>query len=493
MQGFKEECGIVGIIGDPEAAGLAYLALFAQQHRGQEGCGIVTYESNAQTHGQGPSQGYRQEEHRQDPGHFHAHKSFGLVSDSFSANKLAKLRGEAALGHVRYSTQGGRLIQNVQPFHFKTAIGGLSVAHNGNLTNGAKLRQELEESGSIFQSTSDTEVFIHLLAKSRGRTVRDRIFEVMTQVKGAYSMVILSEDRLFAVRDPHGFRPFVLGQRGSAYIAASETCALDLIDAQVLREVEPGEVVEMQPGDLQSHFPLAKQSTAFCAFEPIYFARPDSLVYGEVIYNHRKKMGTILAREAPAEDADIVIAVPDSGVPMAMGFSEQSGLSLELGLVRNHYVGRTFIQPAQDIRDFGVKLKLNPVVSALKGRSVVVVDDSIVRGTTCAKIMRMLRSAGVKKIHMRIGSPPITHSCYYGVDTPHRDKLLAAQKNVDEIKAMLGCDSLAYLSIEGLREALGDLEESRYCTACFNGNYPEEIFADIKDQPTDINGPGLRA
>lgn len=477
-QSFREECGVIGVFGDKEAAKLAYLGLFAQQHRGQEGCGIVTLD------------------HCSDSGEntkFRAHKSFGLVADSFTQKTLQELTGEFAIGHVRYSTQGGHIIQNVQPFYFKSALGSLAIAHNGNLTNAESLRKELEDSGSIFQSTSDTEVFVHLIARADARTVRDRIFSSMLRVQGAYSIVLMSEEALFAFRDPYGFRPLVLGKKNDAYIVASETCALDLIDAEFVREIQPGEVVQITKDGLESFYPVAKKTTAFCSFEPIYFARPDSQIFGDVIYTLRKKMGTILAREAPAPDAEVVIAVPDSGVPMAMGYAEQAKIPLELGLVRNHYVGRTFIQPEQEIRDFAVRLKLNPVLSVLKGKSVVVVDDSIVRGTTSAKIIRMIRQAGARNIHLRVGSPPITHSCFYGVDTPHREKLLAAQKNVDQIREFLGCDSIGYLSNEGLREALGDQKQTRFCTACFTGRYLEQIHATIVSQPTDQTGPGLRS
>lgn len=478
MRAWREECGVVGIIGDPEAANLAYLALFAQQHRGQEGCGIVTFDRSTQA---------------ADTGGFHAHRSFGLVTDGFTPDTLSKLKGDTAIGHVRYSTQGGHLIENVQPFHFRTVHGPVAIAHNGNLTNGTIIRRELETAGSVFQSTSDTEVFVHLIARARSPKLLDRIFEAMQRVSGAYSMVIMSQDRIYAVRDPYGFRPLVLGRRHNAYIVASETCALDLLDAEFVREVEPGEVVELTATNMTSHFPMERKPTAFCSFEPIYFARPDSQVFGQIIYEHRKEMGHVLAREAPAPTADIVIAVPDSGVPMAMGFAEESGLKLELGLVRNHYVGRTFIQPAQEIRDFSVKLKLNPVRKVLEGKSVVVVDDSIVRGTTSAKIIRMIRQAGAREIHMRIGSPPITHSCFYGVDTPQRTRLLAAQKDVVSIREFLGCDSIAYLSIKGLKQALNDQGKGRFCTACFDGHYPENIHCEVPSEPTDRTGPGLRA
>ncbi|MBM4250988.1 MAG: amidophosphoribosyltransferase [Deltaproteobacteria bacterium] len=477
MKSIREECGVVGVLGHPDAASMVYLGLFAQQHRGQEGCGIVSLERDGQT----------------EQAKFNAHKSFGLVAESFNPAILSQLKGDCAVGHVRYSTQGGHIIQNVQPFYFRTSLGALAIAHNGNLTNAAAIRTELERSGSVFQSTSDSEIFVHLLARAEAPTILERIFTVMAKVSGAYSMVIQAESRLYAVRDPYGFRPLVLGQRQNSYIVASETCALDLMDATLIREIQPGEVVEITAEGLTSHFPLPKRQTAFCSFEPIYFARPDSQIFGDEIYSLRRKMGRMLAEEAPAPDADIVIAVPDSGVPMAVGFSEGASLPFELGLVRNHYVGRTFIQPAQEIRDFGVRLKLNPVLSVLKGKSVVVVDDSIVRGTTSAKIIRMIRQAGAKRIHMRIGSPPITYSCFYGVDTPERAKLLAAQKNVDAIRAYIGCDSLAYLSIEGLRSVLGDSDPGRFCTACFNGKYPESVHASISTQPTDACGPGLRS
>jgi amidophosphoribosyltransferase len=476
MKSLREECGVAGVIGDSAAANLVYLSLFAQQHRGQEGCGIVAYEAQPSSEKEGK---------------FNAHKSFGLVADSFPPDVLSKLSGDSAIGHVRYSTQGGHIIQNIQPFYFRTALGPLAIAHNGNLTNGAILRKELESTGSVFQSTSDTEVFVHLIARAKGRTVLDRIFETVAKVHGAYSIVILSEDRLYAVRDSFGFRPLVIGRRHNAHIVVSETCALDLIDGGFVREVEPGEVVEITSKNIISHFPGEQRQPAFCSFEPIYFARPDSIVFGQLVYDQRKKMGQVLAREAPAPDADLVIAVPDSGVPMATGFAEASGLKLELGLVRNHYVGRTFIQPAQEIRDFGVKLKLNPVRGVLEGKSVVVVDDSIVRGTTSAKIIRMIRMAGARSIHLRIGSPPITHSCFYGVDTPSRANLMAAQNQVEEIREMLGCDSLGYLSTKGLAEALLDREKSKFCTACFTGHYPEKIHADIPSAPTDTTGTGL--
>ncbi len=471
MAGIHEECGVVGVIGDPEAANLIYLGLYALQHRGQEASGILTVNTSGQ---------------------FSAHKTFGLVGDGFTREVLDRLEGSAGIGHNRYSTQGGkRMLQNIQPFSFKTAIGGMSIAHNGNLTNADLLRKSLESEGSIFQSTSDTEIFMHLIARSQAATLTERLGEVMAKVHGAYSLTILSQDRLYAARDPFGFRPLVIGRRGGAVVVASETCALDLIDASFEREVEPGEIIEIDAsGQLRSSFPLEQNKRAFCSFEPIYFSRPDSTVFGEEVYSTRKKIGAELARQAHV-DADIVIAVPDSGVPMAIGYANTVGLPLELGLVRNHYVGRTFIEPSQSIRDFGVKLKLNAVGSVLKGKRVIVVDDSLVRGTTSAKILRMIRTAGASEIHLRLGSPPITHSCYFGVDTPEREHLLAAQRSVESIRELLGADSLAFLSLDGLKAALGSKHCNDYCYGCFNGDYPEQTFCEIKEQPVDRMSFGL--
>lgn len=471
--GFREECGVVGVVGDEDAANLIYLSLYALQHRGQEAAGIVTLN---------------------DEGKFCGHKTFGLVGDGFSKEILEKLHGKVGIGHNRYSTAGGRMMQNIQPFSFNTAIGSLSIAHNGNLTNAKTLRRQLEAEGSIFQSTSDTEIFMHLLAKNNSSSILERIVEVMKLVKGAYSLLILAEDRLFALRDPHGFRPLVIGRRGSAAVVVSETCALDLIDAEFEREVAPGEVIEIHDdGFIKSHIAVESSRKAFCSFEPIYFARPDSQVFKEDIYELRKRMGTVLAEESQVE-ADVVVAVPDSGVPMAIGFANEAKLPLELGFIRNHYVGRTFIEPSQSIRDFGVKLKLNPVSSTLKNKRVIVVDDSLVRGTTSVKILRMLRDAGVKEIHMRLGSPPITHSCYFGVDTPERSKLLAAQRTVEEMRDFIGADTLAFLSQEGLKKALGNEYADNYCYGCFSGDYPADIALDpIESAPTDKAGPGVRA
>ena len=470
--GLKEECGVVGVVGDADAANLIFLSLYALQHRGQEAAGIVTLNAD---------------------GRFSGHKTFGLVGDGFSKEILDKLEGSVGIGHNRYSTAGGRMIQNVQPFSFNTAIGSLSIAHNGNITNAKELRSQLEAEGSIFQSTSDSEVFMHLLAKNDSNSILERIVEVMKVVKGAYSLLILAQDRLFALRDPYGFRPLVIGRRGSAAVLVSETCALDLIDAEFEREVAPGEVIEIHSdGFIKSHIAVESSRKAFCSFEPIYFARPDSRVFDEEIYALRKRMGVSLAEESDVA-ADIVVAVPDSGVPMAMGFASAANLPLELGFIRNHYVGRTFIEPSQSIRDFGVKLKLNPVSSVLKGKRVIVVDDSLVRGTTSLKIIRMMRQAGAKEIHLRLGSPPITHSCYFGVDTPDRSQLLAAQRTVEEMRDFIGADTLAFLSVAGLQRALGENNAKNYCYGCFSGDYPETLNQKIEPAPTDRYGPGIRA
>lgn len=476
----KEECGIFGAIGDKEAANLVYLGLYALQHRGQEGCGIVSIS----TSDSGSTEG-----------RFFEHKSFGLVADSFDRQSLNKLPGDAAIGHVRYSTHGGNTFQNIQPFTFRLpGIGPVAIAHNGNLTNAEILRRDLEKSGSIFSTTSDTEVIIHLLARSNRTDLLSKISDALAHIKGAYSLLIQTQDRIYGIRDPHGFRPLVVARREGCHVLASETCALDLIDATDFREVDPGEIVELSVNGLKSHSLGAKVTDhAFCAFEPIYFARPDSYVFGSEVYEMRKAMGSLLAEEAPPLDGEIVMAIPDSGVPMALGYAEQAGLPMELGLVRNHYVGRTFIEPSQEIRDFGVKLKLNPVINSLRGKNVVVIDDSIVRGTTSVKIIRMLRKSGVNKIHFRIGSPPITHSCYYGVDTPKREDLIAAQKNVEAMKSFLGADSLAFLSLPGLQKALSRGSKKSFCFGCFTGKYVEDVCAEIPKAPTDLDGPGLQA
>lgn len=460
--GLKEECGIVGVLGHQEAARLSCLALHALQHRGQEACGIVA---------------------KGEVG-FHSEKGLGLVSEVFTQKRLGELSGSVAIGHNRYSTSGkSSMVQNIQPFLFNTSAGSIAIAHNGNITNADTLRRKLESEGSIFQSTSDTEIIVHLLAKAKSTSILGRLLQVLPMIKGAYSMVLLSNNCLYAIRDRFGFRPLVLGKQGDAHIVASETCALDLVGTSFTREVEPGEIVEITKNGTESYFPFASVKTprSFCAFEIIYFARPDSQVLNKDVYSFRKEIGRQLALETHVE-ADIVVAVPDSGVPVALGYSEITQLPTELGLIRNHYVGRTFIEPAQSIRDFGVKLKLNAVKSVLEGKRVVVVDDSLVRGTTSIKIIRMIRQVGAKEVHLRLGAPPIVYSCYFGVDTPNRESLLAAQSSCESMREKVGADTLGFLSLEGLRKALGG---SSFCFGCFNGKYPEDIDRSIQRQPVD--------
>lgn len=444
---FKEECGVFGIWGSPEAANLTYLGLHALQHRGQEGAGIVSTDGSS----------------------LHMHKDLGLVGDIFGARVLERLPGEAAIGHVRYATAGGGGIKNAQPFAVQTALCPLAIAHNGNLVNAEGVRRKLENEGAIFFSTSDTEVILHLVARRPEPALEDRIAEALHQVKGAYSLLFLSDDKMIGVRDPHGFRPLILGKHKGAWVLASETCALDLIEAEYVREIEPGEMVVVDETGLKSLRPFPEAPASRCIFEHVYFARPDSILFGQSVYATRVRMGKRLAQEHP-KDADLVIPVPDSGVPAAIGYAQASGIPFGMGLVRSHYVGRTFIEPSQSIRHFGVKLKLNALGGELEGKRVVVVDDSIVRGTTSRKIVKMLRKAGAKEVHLRISSPPSAWPCYYGIDTPTRQELIASSHSVEEIGKYVTADSLGYLSLEGLHEAVGSGGEG-FCDACFTGNY----------------------
>ncbi len=449
---WNEECGVLAAVGVAHAAEIVALGLHALQHRGQEATGVVSCDDN---------------------GNFHSHKGIGLVSDVHREAALAQLPGHLAIGHNRYSTAGGLTLENTQPLRVVYRGGSLALAHNGNLTNARALRAGLEESGSIFQTTLDTEVFLHLIALATNDSVEDALIEAARQVEGAYSLVVLTQESVIALRDPHGFRPLCIGRLGDGYVVASETCALDLVGADLLREVEPGEMVIIDPHGMRSRraVPVA-QPMQHCIFEHIYFSRPDSQVFGETVDRVRRRLGRKLAEEHPA-DADVVIAVPDSSNSIALGFSENSGISFELGLIRNHYVGRTFIQPMQAGRDFGVRVKFNPVREVLDGKRVVVVDDSIVRGTTSRKLVNLLRRAGAVEVHFRVGSPPVTHPCFYGIDTPSRRELIGAQKNVEEIRAYLGVDSLGYLSLEGMLAC--EKEPQRYCRACFTGAYPVAI------------------
>jgi len=451
---FHEECGVFGVYGHPDAAALTALGLHALQHRGQESAGIVAYDGEQ----------------------FNAHRGPGLVSDNFSSKEvIARLPGAMAIGHVRYATTGEVALRNIQPLFADFEFGGLAICHNGNLTNSYQLRRQLVRRGSLFQSTSDTEVIVHLIATSLKDTVVERLTDALKQVEGAYSLVALSQDSLIGLRDPLGVRPLVLGRLGDAWILSSETCALDIIDAEFVRDVEPGEIVIIGVGGVRSVKPFAEEPKRLCVFEYIYFARPDSVLEGKSVYEARKRIGRELAREAPV-DADIVVPVPDSGVPAALGYAAESGLPFELGIIRNHYVGRTFIEPTDQIRHLGVRLKHNANRADLVGKRVILVDDSIVRGTTSTKIVEMVRHAGAREVHMRVSSPPITHPCFYGIATPSRDQLLAARFEVDEIKKFIGVDSLAFLSIDGLYRAMGEPGRNplapRFCDACFTGDYP---------------------
>lgn len=447
-ESLKHECGVFGILDDPDAARLTYLGLHALQHRGQEAAGIVA----------------------RDGAELRVHRGEGLVQEVFDETALRTLPGEAAIGHVRYATFGGSHFRNVQPFLVAWKDGQVAIAHNGNLTNADALRAELEERGSIFATTSDTEVVLHLLAASDQKTFVNRLVDALRRLEGAYCLLVMTGRMMVAVRDPWGFRPLVLGKRGGSWVVASESSAIEFVQGEVVREIEPGEMVILEDDRVESIRPFARQPRRACIFEYVYFARPDTNLFGKDVYPARIRMGEILARNYPAR-ADVVIPVPDSGAPAALGFSRGSGLPYAMGLLRSHYVGRTFIEPSQRIRDFGVRLKLSPVRSVVAGKRVVVVDDSIVRGTTSQKIVRLLRQAGAAEVHMRISSPPMTGPCHYGIDTPDRDDLVAARLDVARIRQFLDCDSLAYLSIEDLREAIGE-DGSRFCDACFTGNYP---------------------
>lgn len=449
-----EECGVFGIYGHEDAATLTALGLHALQHRGQESSGIASL----------------------DNGQFFVHRGLGLVDDIFNdTDVISKLKGNCAVGHNRYATTGETLLRNVQPLYAELSFGGFAVAHNGNLTNAMKLRSELVAQGSIFHCTSDTEVIIHLVALSRKTTVLERVIESLKTVEGAYSLVILAEGKMIGVRDPNGFRPLILGKLGKAHILVSETCALDIIGADYVRDIEPGEVVVISEQGVQSHKPFTPAPHRFCIFEYIYFARPDSIIEGKSVYDKRKNIGVVLAKEAPC-DVDLVVPVPDSGVPAAIGFAQEAGIPFELGIIRNHYVGRTFIEPTQKIRHLGVKRKHNANRGLVEGKRIVLVDDSIVRGTTSKKIVDMMRAAGAKEVHMRIACPPTKYSCFYGIDTPSSEELLANSNSVEEMRAFIGVDSLSFISEDGLYRAMGEngrnAKTPQYCDACFTGDYP---------------------
>ncbi len=445
---FREECGVFGIWGHPDAARLTYLGLYALQHRGQESAGIATWER----------------------GRILTEKGMGYVADLFDEARLARLPGTSAVGHVRYSTSGESRLENAQPIVYNTNKGPLAIAHNGNLVNGDELRRELEEEGSIFTTTSDTEVFLHLMARSRRDSVLSALEDVLTRVRGAYSIVLLAGERVIAARDPQGFRPLTMGRLGDSHVVASETCAFDLLNAEAVRDVEPGEIVVFDSGGVASASFAMGRRTAHCVFEHVYFARPDSIVYGRSVAEARRQFGRRLAREHPVR-ADVVVPVPDSGIFAALGYAEEADIPYSMGLVRNHYVGRTFIEPKQSIRHFGVKVKLNPVRSVVQGKRVVLVDDSIVRGTTSKKLVRLLKGVGATEVHMRISSPPTLFSCQYGIDTPRRKELIAATNELDAIRLFVEADSLGYLSLEGMLAVFGK-GENEMCAACFSGRYP---------------------
>jgi len=453
----KEECGVVGIFGVEQATARCVLGLHALQHRGQEAVGIVAFDGRQ----------------------FHAHRARGHVADNVASEPgVARLKGHAGIGHVRYSTTGETALRNVQPLFADLEFGGFAIAHNGNLTNAHALHRDLVRRGSLFQSTTDTEVITHLMATQLRGSVVDRLIHALQQVEGAYSLVALAKDMVIGVRDPLGVRPLVLGKLGEGHILASETCALDIVGAEYLRDVGPGELVVLDSSGVHSLRPFPPAPHRFCVFEYIYFARPDSVVEGSSIYEARKRIGAELARESPTT-AEVVIPVPDSGVPAAIGFAAEARIPFELGIIRNHYVGRTFIEPADHIRHLGVKLKHNANRASIEGRSVVLIDDSIVRGTTSKKIVEMVRSAGAKEVHMRISSPPTTHSCFYGIDTPERSELMAANNDVQAMAKIIGVDSLAFVSIDGLYRAMGhrgrDGKAPQYCDACFTGEYPTSL------------------
>ena len=475
LDGFHEECGVFGVFGSDEASVLTALGLHALQHRGQEAAGIVTFDGHS----------------------FHAHRALGHVGENFGADspQMQQLRGHVAIGHNRYSTSGNvDPLMEIQPFSSELAFGGFALAHNGNLTNAGRLRASLIETGSLFQSSSDTEVIVHLVARSHQDSVTDRLVDALKQIEGAYSLVCVADDMLIGVRDPHGVRPLVLGQRENTWLLASESCALDIVGATPVRELDPGEMVVIDQHGVHSTKPFQPVSSRFCVFEYVYFSRPDSVVEGRGVYHARKAIGAELARESHIE-ADMIIPVPDSGVPAALGYAEASATPFDLGIIRNHYVGRTFIQPTQKGRTDSVKLKHNANPAAVRGKRIVLVDDSIVRGTTSRKIVTMMRNAGAAEVHMRIASPPTTHPCFYGVDTPSQDQLIAAQMSVEQISKEIGVDSLAFITVDGMYRAIADInrdpDKPQFCDACFTGNYPIQLASGLSAKRVS-HGSGSR-
>jgi amidophosphoribosyltransferase len=470
---FHDECGVFGVFGHPEAANLAYLGLYALQHRGQESAGMVSSDGTE----------------------LHLHRAMGKVEEIFQPDVLAQLPGSLAVGHTRYSTAGDKALLNAQPIMIDCNKGKVALGHNGNLTNAAEWRRRLEHRGSIFQTNSDTEVIVHLIARSQARNLSGALGDALNQVEGAYSLVMLTQDELYAVRDPRGFRPLVLGKLTTpggfvSWLVASETCAFDLLNAQYVREIEPGEMVRISKSGIESIHFAPQKPLQQCIFEHVYFSRPDSIIFGRSVNESREMLGRLLAREHPV-DADIVVPVPDSGVPAAVGYALESKIPFRMGLIRNHYIGRTFIEPSQAIRNFGVKLKLNPIRGLIEGQRVILVDDSIVRGTTSRKIVRMVREAGAKEVHVRISCPPTISPCYYGVDTPTREELIASSNTPEEICKFLGADSLGYVSLPALRQALSDTE-GKFCTSCYTGVYPTD-FVQLEARGSNSNGKPVEA
>jgi len=467
---FHDECGVFGVFGHPEAANLTYLGLYALQHRGQESAGIVSSDATD----------------------LYPYKAMGKVEEIFTPAVLSKLPGPSAIGHTRYSTAGDKALLNAQPILIDCNKGKIAVAHNGNLTNAAEWRRKLEHRGSIFQTNSDTEVIVHLIARSQARNFSGALGDALNQVEGAYSLLVLTPDELYAVRDPRGFRPLVLGKVSplngpDAWVAASETCAFDLLNAQYVREVEPGEMVRISKSGLESIRFSPEKPHQYCIFEHVYFSRPDSIIFGRSVNHSREMLGRLLAKEHPV-GADMVVPIPDSGVPAAIGYALESGIPFRMGLIRNHYIGRTFIEPSQAIRNFGVKLKLNPVRELVAGKRVVLVDDSIVRGTTSRKLVRMMREAGASEVHMRISCPPTISPCYYGVDTPTKEELIASSNTPEQICKYLGADSLGYISLAGLKQAVGDTE-GKFCTACYTGVYPTDLVQlEVRESASNTKG-----
>jgi amidophosphoribosyltransferase len=447
----KDECGIIAVFGAPDSANLIYLGLYALQHRGQESSGIATSDGH----------------------HIYRYSGMGKVTDVFKESILQDLHGDMGIGHNRYSTTGSSFLRNAQPFRADSNLGPIVLAHNGNLSNAANIRYTLEQKGQIFQTSIDTEIIVHLMACSGHRDFLDALIEALKQVKGAYSLLVMNREKIYAVRDPHGFRPMVLGKLRDAHVVASETCAFDIIDAEYVREIKPGELIEISKTGIKSYFPFEKQKESLCVFEYIYFSRPDSIIFGESVQQMRIQLGRTLARQAPVE-ADIVVPIPDSSVGAALGYAKESGIPFEMAMIRNHYIGRTFIEPEQRIRDFGAKIKFNVVRSAVEGKRLVVVDDSIMRGTTMRKIIKMFRNAGAKEIHVRISSPPTRFPCFYGIDIPTHKELIASSHTIEEIRKYLRVDTIEYMTVESMLSAI-DRSEKHFCTACFDGDYPSPL------------------